>query len=310
MMLGTYFTKSLESAFFKSWRYIGLHIQYSIKDCSIKDCFHFLTNLVTLLLFPSHPSFLPFFLLYHRDFLLEGLTVLKNRGYDSAGLATMPEEGGHMVVTKYASDGDKADGIELVRAHSSASLGHSIGIAHTRWATHGGKTDENAHPHNDSSGKIALVHNGTLNNSNELRRELQALGHVFTSQTDTEVLAKLIGHYRDLDNSSVKDATEKALQQCDGSWGLCIMCTDTPNELLVACNGSPLVIGIADDRTFVASETSAFNRYTKNFISMRDGEIGVLHADGRTLDLSRMQVAPDQEVKLSPDPYPHWTLKE
>lgn len=235
---------------------------------------------------------------------------MKNRGYDSAGLATMPEGGGMMTITKYASDGDKADGIELVRKHSLASAGHAIGIAHTRWATHGGKTDENAHPHTDSSGKIALVHNGTLNNSNELRRELQASGHVFTSQTDTEVIAKLIGHYWEMDKLTVKEATEKALQRCDGTWGLCIMCTETPSELLVACNGSPLVIGIADDRTFVASETSAFNRYTKNFISMRDGEIGVLHADGRTLDLTRMQVAPDQEVKLSPDPYPHWTIKE
>lgn len=215
-----------------------------------------------------------------------------------------------MSVTKFASDGDKADGIELVRAHSASSSGHSVGIAHTRWATHGGKTDENAHPHNDSSGKIALVHNGTLNNANELRRELQGLGHIFTSQTDTEVIAKLIGHYRDLDQSTVKEATEKALTRCDGTWGLCIMCTDTPDELVVACNGSPLVIGIADDRTFVASETSAFNRFTKNFISMKDGEIGVLHADGRTLDLSRKQIAPDQHVKLSPEPYPHWTIKE
>jgi len=214
------------------------------------------------------------------------------------------------VITKYASDGDKADSIELVRAHSAASAGHPVGIAHTRWATHGGKTDENAHPHTDSSGKIALVHNGTLNNSNELRRSLQAMGHEFTSQTDTEVIAKLIGRYYQKDKLSLKDATEKALLECDGTWGLCIMCSDTPDELVVACNGSPLVIGIADDRTFVASETSAFNRYTKSFISMKDGEIGVLHADGRSLDLTRKQKAPDQEVKLSPDPYPHWTIKE
>lgn len=199
----------------------------------------------------------------------------------------------------------------MVRAHSQSSTGHSVGIAHTRWATHGGKTDENAHPHTDSSGKIALVHNGTINNANELRRELQALGHKFTSQTDTEVIAKLIGHYYEQDKGcSVKEATEKALQRCDGTWGLGIICTDQPDELVVACNGSPLVIGIGDDRTFIASETSAFNRFTKNFISMKDGEIGVLHSDGRTLDLSRKQRAPDQEVKLSPAPYPHWTLKE
>ena len=216
------------------------------------------------------------------------------------------------MITKFASDGDKADSIELVRQHSGASAGHNVGIAHTRWATHGGKTDENAHPHTDSSGKIALVHNGTLNNANELRRELQALGHKFTSQTDTEVIAKLIGHYYDrVDKGcSVKEATEKALARCDGTWGLGIICSDQPDELVVACNGSPLVIGIGDDRTFIASETSAFNRYTKNFISMKDGEIGVLHSDGRTLDLTRQQRAPDQEVKLSPAPFPHWTLKE
>lgn len=245
---------------------------------------------------------------------MEGLTVLKNRGYDSAGIATMANApGSPMAITKYASAGDNADGIELVAAHSSSSSGHTVGIAHTRWATHGGKTDENAHPHTDSSGRIALVHNGTLNNANELRRELQGLGHVFTSQTDTEVIAKLIGVHYETDpkcKGNLKVATERALRRCDGSWGLCIMCTDTPDELVVACNGSPLVIGIADDRTFVASETSAFNRYTKNFISMKDGEIGVLHSDGRTLDLSRTQKAPDQQVKLSPAPYPHWTLKE
>jgi glutamine---fructose-6-phosphate transaminase (isomerizing) len=252
--------------------------------------------------------------LKNRAFLLEGLTVLKNRGYDSAGIATMAHiPGSPLTVTKYASAGDNADGIELVAAHSTASTGHTVGIAHTRWATHGGKTDENAHPHVDSSGRIALVHNGTLNNANELRRELQSQGHVFSSQTDTEVIAKLIGVFYDKDPScrgNLKLSTESALRRCDGSWGLCIMCTDTPDELVVACNGSPLVIGIADDRTFVASETSAFNRYTKSFISMKDGEIGVLHSDGRTLDLTRTQKAPDQQVILSPDPYPHWTIKE
>ncbi|KAG7360164.1 glucosamine-fructose-6-phosphate aminotransferase [Nitzschia inconspicua] len=247
-----------------------------------------------------------------REFLLDGLTILKNRGYDSAGIATVSADGGEMSITKFASDGDKADSIELVGKHSH-SLGHTLGIAHTRWATHGGKTDENAHPHTDSSGKIALAHNGTLTNANELRRELQKEGHVFTSQTDTEVIAKLIGKYYEEGKDkkiTLKEATELALNRCDGTWGLVIICSDNPHELVVACNGSPLVIGIADDRTFIASETSAFNRYTKNFISMKDGEIGVLHADGRTLDLSRKQIAPDQEVKLSPDPFPHWTLKE
>jgi len=250
-----------------------------------------------------------------REFLLDGLTILKNRGYDSAGIATLPSIGGDISISKYASDGDKADSIELVAKHSK-HLGHSVGIAHTRWATHGGKTDENAHPHTDSSGKIALAHNGILNNANELRRVLQAEGHVFTSQTDTEVIVKLIGKYYQEGNNkkqgdmSLKEATEIALDRCVGTWGLAIVCSDSPDEMVVACNGSPLVIGMDNDRTFVASETSAFNRYTKNFISMKDGEIGVLHADGRTLDLSRKQIAPDQQIKMSPEPYAHWTLKE
>jgi len=245
-----------------------------------------------------------------RTVLLESLNIMKNRGYDSAGLATISEDK-KLTLTKFASIGDKADAIDLVDEHSLTSSKHAVGIAHTRWATHGAKTDENAHPHVDSSGKIALVHNGTINNSNELRRELQDLGHAFSGQTDTEVVAKLIGHYYELNKGiSVKEATAKALQQCDGTWGLCIMCTDTPDELVVACNGSPLVIGYSDTNMFVASETSAFNRYTKNFIGLKDGEIGIVHADGSTLELSRMQKAPDQEIVLTPDPHPHWTIKE
>lgn len=249
-----------------------------------------------------------------REFLLDSLTVLKNRGYDSAGLATISTDQ-QMHVTKYASIGENADGVELVREHSADSMGHSVGIAHTRWATHGGKTNENAHPHQDSSGKIALVHNGTINNANELRKLLIDKGHKFSSQTDTEVIAKLIGDYyansdtTDLEKRTL-EATEAALRHCDGTWGLCIANVECPDALIVACNGSPLVIGVGSDKTFVASETSAFNRQTKNFIAMKDGEIGIVHADGRTLDLKRIQKAPHQDIILSPDPYPHWTLKE
>ena len=138
------------------------------------------------------------------------------------------------MVTKFASVGDNADGVELVRTGSEikeendipTGKQHLTGIAHTRWATHGGKTDLNAHPHLDTSGKIALVHNGTINNANSLRTKLEALGHKFTSETDTEVIAKLIGHIRDTKKLSIKEATEKALQKCDGSWGLAIMCED------------------------------------------------------------------------------------
>lgn len=122
-------------------------------------------------------------------------------------------------ITKYASVGDNADSIELVRGKSKSLAGHSVGIAHTRWATHGGKTDQNAHPHTDSSGRIALVHNGTITNAYELRKMLQEKGHVFTSQTDTEVIAKLVGDiYASTENCTLLDAVVKALTFCEGTW--------------------------------------------------------------------------------------------
>jgi len=248
-----------------------------------------------------------------RDFLLQGLEVLKNRGYDSAGIVTAGDSSNtRMRLTKFASDGDKANAVSLVSSQSVDDPSHTCGIAHTRWATHGGKTDANAHPHLDSSGKIALVHNGIINNANALRKDLEALGHQFASETDTEVVAKLIGHIFDAGGPgmTLKKAAEDALTRCDGTWGMCIMNEDAPGELVVACNGSPLVIGLGRNATYVASEPSAFNRYTKEFISMKDGEIGVVHADGRDLDLSRVETAPDLDIQLSPAPFPHWTIKE
>ena len=145
-------------------------------------------------------------------FLLEGLTILRNRGYDSAGIASVPQDGTLLSVTKYASKDSTADSIDLLRANVMKHAGHHTGIAHTRWATHGGKTDENAHPHTDAKGRIAVVHNGTINNSYELKKELQAQGVVFRSETDTEVIAQLIGIYLDK-GMDTKDAVAAALKK-------------------------------------------------------------------------------------------------
>jgi glucosamine--fructose-6-phosphate aminotransferase (isomerizing) len=242
-------------------------------------------------------------------FLLEGLTILRNRGYDSAGVASVSNDGGLLCVTKFASRDSTSDSIDLVRGNSGKHAGHHIGIAHTRWATHGGKTDQNAHPHTDSKGRVAIVHNGTINNSHELRKELQAQGIKFLSETDTEVIAQLIGVYLDK-GQETKEAVSHALSRCDGSWGLAVINKANPKEIVVACNGSPMMIGLGQGKTYIASETSAFSRYTKNYIAMKDKEIGVVTAMDTTLDISRVETAPEHDVLLTPDPYPHFTLKE
>jgi len=246
-------------------------------------------------------------------FLLEGLTILRNRGYDSAGVATIsPDTSGNtaqLTITKFASRDSTSDSIDLVRANVNKHVGHSTGIAHTRWATHGGKTDMNAHPHADFKGRVAVVHNGTINNSYDLKKELQATGIKFLSETDTEVIAHLIGVYLDK-GYDTKDAVSHALSKCEGSWGLAVVNKHAPKEIIVACNGSPMMIGLGQGKTFIASETSAFSKYTKNYIAMKDGEIGVIRASDSSLDIARVETAPEHDVLLTPDPHPHFTIKE
>ncbi|KAL7439666.1 hypothetical protein ACHAXM_007550 [Skeletonema potamos] len=190
--------------------------------------------------------------------------------------------------------------------------GHSIGIAHTRWATVGSITDKNAHPHTDASGKIAVVHNGSIFNKQEIRKELKELGYKFYGQTDTEVIAKLIGHYHADGKVDIRDATKKAMKRLQGTWGLAVLCADHPEELVVTCHGSPIYIGVGDDGTFVASNPSAFKDYSRNFIKLGDKEVATIDIQGRHLDLTNMVEATDDDesVPVSPAPYPHWFIKE
>ncbi|CBJ27311.1 conserved unknown protein [Ectocarpus siliculosus] len=212
-----------------------------------------------------------------RALLLEGLAVLRNRGYDSAGMATSSPDG--LMISKYAS--------------------------------RGGKTDQNAHPHTDFGSRIALVHNGTINNAHDLRGDLERKGITFKSETDTEVIAHLVGLELDSDpNMDLKVALAKTVAKLDGTWGLAVIAHEKPDELVVACNGSPMVIGLGTDHIYVASETAAFNRHTKNFIAMQDGEIAVITPTECSLDKARMELAPDHGVESTPDPHAHWTLYE
>jgi glutamine---fructose-6-phosphate transaminase (isomerizing) len=216
-------------------------------------------------------------------------------------------------IVKKSSPDLKEDPIKMVREVAPLPLtGHSIGIAHTRWATVGSITDKNAHPHTDASGKIAVVHNGSIFNKQEIRKELKELGYNFYGQTDTEVIAKLIGHYHEGGKVDIREATKKAMKRFQGTYGLAVMCSDYPEELVVTCHGSPLYIGVGDDGTFVASNPSAFRDYSRNFIKLGDKEVATIDIHGRNLDLTKMIEATDDEesVPVSPAPYPHWFIKE
>lgn len=239
--------------------------------------------------------------------IIDGLTILESRGYDSAGIATVRADG-TIVTTKFAS-GENGNAVGRLHIVAAEHAGNTVGIGHTRWATHGGKTDENAHPHSDQKGRIALVHNGIIENSHKLKAELEKDGVIFSSQTDTEVIAQLIGKQLDA-GASLEDATKKALAALEGTWGIAIVSPLLPNAIIAARSGSPLVVGVGKGAMYVASEPSAFNAHTREFIALQNGELAVIRADGTTLDTSRIEQAAEETIALSPAPYEHWTIKE
>lgn len=195
--------------------------------------------------------------------ILDGLAALEYRGYDSAGVSL----GGVVVKTvgKVAAlrDAVTAAGLPAV----------TTGIGHTRWATHGEPTERNAHPHLDATGTIHIVHNGIIENWRELRAGLEAQGHTFVSDTDTEVLAKLIGHHY---TGDIEMAVSTALSLVRGAYGLVVWLKDNAETLVVARQGSPIVLGVTDDARFVASDPAPLLQYTKRLIFLADGEIAVL----------------------------------
>ncbi len=210
--------------------------------------------------------------------LLEGLARLEYRGYDSAGIAVLGR-GGDLRVRKVK--GRVAD----LAADLPARLKGSPGIGHTRWATHGEPSDENAHPH--SCGPIAIVHNGIIENADELRAKLAAAGAQFASETDSELVAHLIAAGPDGD---LEEAVRLALKQVVGTYGLAIIDTRSPDRIVVARNGSPVLLGIGDKEMFAASDVAALVRYCRQVVHLDDGEIATIRADGfrtSTLDARR-----------------------
>ena len=216
--------------------------------------------------------------------LLEGLRSLEYRGYDSAGLAVVHRN--RLQVTKTAGRVQELrDRVEDRASGRTTGTKATIGIGHTRWATHGEPNEVNAHPHTDTEGRIAVVHNGIIENAEQLREALIAGGVKLVSETDTEALAHMIAAEA-TEGTSLQDAVRQTLRHVEGTYGLVVLDTKNPNELVVARNGSPIVLGIGESEMFVASDVAALVRYTKQVVYLDDAEVATVHAsDFRTAAL-------------------------
>ena len=242
--------------------------------------------------------------------LMESLRRLEYRGYDSAGIAILAEDGVRMV--------KRAGKISMLEGalNGSAPPG-TIGIAHTRWATHGPPNEVNAHPHLSEEGDIALIHNGIIENADVLRRMLESEGYTFRSDTDTEVIVHLIDHVW-VDGTRLEDAVAAALQEVEGAYGIAVISSRDPEKIVVARNGSPLLLGIGKDGTLMAgSDVAAVVALTRDVVYLDDGDYAVLDRSGyRTYHLERGSVRrPVQEVtwdleSIEKNGYEHFMLKE
>src|SRR3954454_13681620 len=253
--------------------------------------------------------------------LIEGLKRLEYRGYDSAGIAVI-DGNGKLHVRRAVG---RISVLENAVTQTPLPDAH-LGMAHTRWATHGAPTEVNAHPHLDDGGRIAVVHNGIIENYSALKKFLTDKGHTFVSQTDTEVLAMLIGHlYTEIKaanhvpagTSLLQRAVQAALHEVEGTYGIAVVCKDEPDTLVVARKGSPLIVGVGDDEYIVASDASAIVEHTTQVIYLNDNEMAVLRpSEFKSTTIDDIQVTPaisQLEHKLEQyelGGYEHYMLKE
>ncbi|MES2705212.1 MAG: glutamine--fructose-6-phosphate transaminase (isomerizing) [Verrucomicrobiota bacterium] len=252
-----------------------------------------------------------------RSVLLDGLSRLEYRGYDSAGLATLNTEDGDLNILKKAGRIE-----ELARLVNSSVLPSARqGISHTRWATHGEPTDVNAHPHADRSGQLVIVHNGVIENFQALKQQLETEGHIFASATDTEVLSHLIGRaYAECGESGdqrLAGAIRLALRGIKGTYGIAVMHRGHPGIIVGARRGSPLVLGIGEDEMFLSSDAAALLPYTNKVVYLKDFDLVELRAEhfrieslnsGPTaFEIKELDFAPDAAERGG---FPHFMLKE
>ncbi len=241
--------------------------------------------------------------------LLNGLKRLEYRGYDSAGISTI--RSGRLAICK-----QKGKIQELEKAMCGVELSSQIGIAHTRWATHGEPSVTNAHPHTDCNQKIALIHNGIIENYTSLKKDLQGRGHKFKTETDTEVLAHLIEEQY-AECKSLDKAVRLALSLVQGTYGIAVICSDEPDILITARKGSPIVVGVGDGEYFLASDAAAIVGHTGRVIYLDDLEMAIINRenvtiktiDDKPVEKKVSRIAFDVS-KIEKSGYPHFMLKE
>lgn len=249
---------------------------------------------------------------YGFDFGIFALKQLQNRGYDSAGALSILNN--QFILNKFASTKEKDSILELEKTKEQYKNTLN-GIFHTRWATHGAKTDYNAHPHLDHKGQIGLVHNGIIENYYELKLELEENhGINFVSETDTEVIVNLISIYYDETNDMEKSIM-KATSRLQGTWALVILNKNIPDHLYCARHGSPLLIGLNDSYIMVSSEQAGFGANVNNYICLNNNDITTIKRKNNrivfnNLDNYELRQITTKQNELTPEPYDHWTLKE
>jgi glucosamine--fructose-6-phosphate aminotransferase (isomerizing) len=271
--------------------------------------------------------------------LLHGLKRLEYRGYDSAGIAVIGEERvkGYVLSVKEKEeeraerDVSGEEGIRVVKRKGNVAalaeaiagcdggfLGATVGIGHTRWATHGDPSDRNAHPHLNEAGDIALIHNGIIENHAALRVELEKYGYSFVSDTDSEVLVHLIDHlWANIPFLDFESAVRQALSIVEGAYGICVISMREPDRLIVARKGSPLVIGVGEGEYFVASDAAPLVEYTRHVVYLADGDMAVVRRDGfkvksiGNIERESMVTELDFEIEeIEKGGFEHFMLKE
>jgi glucosamine--fructose-6-phosphate aminotransferase (isomerizing) len=249
----------------------------------------------------------------YKEFIINGLKLLQNRGYDSTGVCSIHD--GSLNIVKFASTQTHDALLCLEEKINAKSAVSGICIGHTRWATHGSKTTINAHPHTDHAKRVAIVHNGIIENYLELKTELSEKGFTFVSQTDSEVISILIGSYLDT-GCNMKFAIQNTIDRLVGTWALAIIHVDYPEKLWITRNGSPLLLGLEEDFVMVASEQIAFNNYIKRYITLDNNDLIEITRKGKTISYSQnveryvINTKKHANIELTPAGYSHWMIKE